>query len=69
MNHQETFAQNAESHSNEVVNEAIKLGKERAKFWNYPDTFWTTSIRTGGYEFEIHKPNGEEPGILRFYQK
>lgn len=48
-----------------LVNEAVKAGVDRARWWMYPiETFWTTTIRLANYEFEIHKELNKEPEVL-----
>ena len=66
MDIQTTFEKNASKLDSEVVACAINEGIERARMWQYPDTFWTTSISFAGYMFEIHKPKDQQPGILNF---
>ena len=67
MDIQQTFDNNAANFDKPTVETAIKEGIARAGFWKYPvDTFWTTTVKFGGYEFEIHKPNGQQPGILSY---
>ena len=63
---QAKFTDNASKLTREVVALAINEGVKRAEYWKYPDTFWTTSVRTCGYDFDIHKPEGKDPGILHY---
>lgn len=75
MDIQQTFDNNAANFDKSTVDAAINEGIARAGFWQYgaqfggltvPDAFWTTTVRFGGHEFEIHKPKGQQPGILSY---